>query len=95
MFQPVKAGGSPYPWKYGVPSDVTNCNITRVLKEQILETTSFRLVLSTWKIRQGVPFLPEPLKGVKIPAELQENSSLRKNVEPGRNEIDLEISTAN
>ena len=94
MFQPVKAGGSPsygktdaqgrYELRYNASAKGANSGDNLV---------SFGL--EYMEDEDGVPFLPEPLKGVKIPAELQENSSLSKNVEPGRNEIDLEISTAN
>ncbi len=94
MFQPVKPGGSP---SYGKTDSQGRYELQ--YNASVKGANSGENVVSFgveyMEDEEGVPFLPEPLKGVKIPAELQENSSLRKNVEPGRNEINLEISTGN
>ena len=94
MFQPVQAGGSP---SYGKTDSQGRYELryNAIVKGANSGENTVSFGVEYMEDEDGVPFLPEPLKGLKIPAELQENSSLRKNVEPGRNEIDLEISTAN
>lgn len=94
MFQPVQAGSSP---SYGKTDSQGRYELryNAIVKGANSGENTVSFGVEYMEDEDGVPFLPEPLKGLKIPAELQENSSLQKNVEPGRNEIDLEISTAN
>lgn len=40
---------------------------------------------------QGVPFIPEPLRSIRIPESCGAKSTLVKNVRPGANVIDIDI----
>jgi hypothetical protein len=42
----------------------------------------------------GVPSVPEPLRGVRIPKTVGEESTLTRTVNPGANTIDIEIDSS-
>ena len=92
LFQPTAKGSSP-------SSGTTDAEGRYELRYNALTsgaTSGEHVVSFTIRYEEDenrVPFVPSHLKGIRIPRALQEDSSLKKTVEAGANQIDLEITT--